>query len=77
MKSRGRLVQFMVAKPDEDLRSLAAAARQFNTMLSFSDATEAELERIGTETGGRFHYRMNGDEEAVRLAASCLLGKSV
>jgi hypothetical protein len=46
-------------------------------MLSFSGATEAQLERIGIATGGRFHYRMRGDEEAIRLAASCLLGKSI
>ena len=75
MKSRGKPVQFVVVSPDRC--DLAAVARQHNAMLSFSDATEAQLEHIGMATGGRFHYRMHGDEEAIRLAASSLLGKSV
>jgi len=75
MKSRGKPVQFVVVNPD--LCELAAVARQYNAMLSFSGATEAQLERIGIATGGRFHYRMLGGEEAIRLAASCLLGKSI
>jgi hypothetical protein len=75
MKSRGKPVQFVIVTPD--LSDLAAVARQYNVMLSFSDATEAQLARIGIATGGRFHYRMRGDEEAVRLAASCLLGKNI
>jgi hypothetical protein len=77
MKSRGKLVQFIQVPFGADLRSLAAIARQYNAMLSFRGATEVELEQIGNATGGRFHYRMQGDEEAIRLAASCLLGKSV
>jgi hypothetical protein len=75
MKARGKPVQFVVVSPERC--DLAAVARQHNAMLSFSDATEAQLEQIGIATGGRFHYRMHGDEEAIRLAASCLLGKSV
>jgi hypothetical protein len=75
MKSRGKPVQFAVVNPDRC--DLAAVARQYNAMLSFSGATGAQLERIGIATGGRFHYRMEGDEEAIRLAASCLLGKSI
>jgi hypothetical protein len=77
LKTRGKPAQFVTVSPKGDLRPLAAVARQFNAMLSFSDATEAELEQIGTATGGRFHYRMQGGEEAIRLAASWLLGKSV
>ena len=75
MKSRGTLVQFVIVNPD--LCDLAAVARQYNAMLSFSGATAAQLERICIATGGRFHYRMQGDEEAIRLAASWLLGKSI
>jgi hypothetical protein len=75
MKSRGKPVQFAVVNPDRC--DLAAVARQYNAMLSFSGATGAQLERIGIATGGRFHYRIEGDEEAIRLAASCLLGKSI
>lgn len=77
MKSRARPVQFMKANPKADLREQAAVARQYNAMLSFADASEAQLEHIGIATGGRFHYRMTGGEEAIRLAASSLLGKSV
>ncbi len=76
MKSRGKPAQFVVVPPDAG-PDLAAVARQHNAMLSFTAATEAQLEQIGIATGGRFHYRMAGDEEAIRLAASCLLGKSV
>ena len=75
MKARGKPVQFVVVSPDRC--DLAAVARQHNAMLSFTDASEAQLEQIGIATGGRFHYRMRGDEEAIRLAASSLLGKSV
>lgn len=77
MKSRGRPVQFIKVGFDSDLRPLAAIARHYNAMLSFAGATKAQLEEIGVATGGRFHYRMKGGEEAIRLAASCLLGKSV
>jgi hypothetical protein len=77
MKSHGKLVQVIQVPAAADLRSLAAIARQFNAILSFCGATDAELEHIGIATGGRFHYRMHGDEEAIRLAASRLLGKSV
>jgi hypothetical protein len=75
MKSRGKPVQFVIVSPDRC--ELAAVARQHNAMLSFTNATETQLEQIGIATGGRFHYRMQGDEEAIRLAASCLLGKNV
>ncbi len=74
MKSRGKPVQFIRVQPDSELHSLAAVARQYNAMLSF---TEGAPEQIGAATGGRFHYRMKGDEEAIRLAASGLLGKIV
>jgi hypothetical protein len=77
MKSHGKLVQFIEVPAAADLRSLAAIARQHNAMLSFSGATDAELEQIGNATGGRFHCRMHGDEEAIRLAASSLLGKNI
>jgi hypothetical protein len=77
MKSRGKPVQFIKASPAADVRELSGVARQYNAILSFDGATEAELEQIGIATAGRFHYRMNGDEEAIRLAASCLLGKSI
>jgi hypothetical protein len=75
MKSRGKPVQFVIVSPDRC--ELAAAARQHNAMLSFTNAGGAQLEQIGIATGGRFHYRMKGDEEAIRLAASALLGKNV
>jgi hypothetical protein len=75
MKSRGKPVQFVIVGPDRC--ELAAVARQHNAMLSFTGASEAQLEQIGIATLGRFHYRMRGDEEAIRLAASCLLGKTV
>jgi hypothetical protein len=75
MKARGKPVQFVVVSPDRC--DLAAVARQHNAMLSFTGATDGQLEQIGLATGGRFHYRMRGDEEAIRLAASSLLGKSV
>ena len=75
MKARGKPVQFVIVSPDRC--ELAAVARQHNAMLSFADANEAQLEQIGIATGGRFHYRMQGDEEAIRLAASRLLGKNV
>jgi hypothetical protein len=75
MKSRGKPVQFVMVSPDRS--ELAAVARQHNAMLSFRGASDAQLEHIGIATGGRFHYRMLGDEEAIRLAASRLLGKSV
>jgi hypothetical protein len=74
MKSRGKPVQFIKVNPNSDLRELAAIARQHNAMLSF---TEGEPEQIGIATAGRFHYRMKGDEEAIRLAASSLLGKTI
>jgi len=74
MKSRGKPVQFIKVNPSGDLRELAAVVRQFNAILSF---TEGAPEQIGAATAGRFHYRMKGDEEAVRLAASSLLGKTV
>ena len=77
MKSRGKPVQFVVVSPDSDLRELPAIARQHNAILSFTSATEAQLEQIGIATGGRFHYALQGDEQAIRLSASCLLGKSV
>jgi len=75
MKARGKPVQFVIVSPDRC--ELAAVARQHNAILSFMNASEAQLEQIGIATGGRFHYRMQGDEEAIRLAASCLLGKNV
>ena len=56
---------------------LTAVARRHNAMLSFANAGAAQMELIGIATGGRFHYRMQGGEEAIRLAASCLLGKTV
>jgi hypothetical protein len=77
MKSRGKPVQFLRVPIDADLKELAAIARQFNAILSFTGATEPQMEQIGIATAGRFHYRMKGDEEAIRLAASSLLGKSV
>jgi hypothetical protein len=77
MKSHGKPVQFIVVNPGADLRASADTARHFNAMLSFPSATEPQLEQIGIATGGRFHYRMKGDEEAIRLAASSLLGKSI
>jgi hypothetical protein len=77
MKSTGRPVQFVKVNPDADIRALAEVARQHNAILSFSDATKAQLEQIGIATGGRFHYRMRGDEKAIRLAASCLLGRNI
>lgn len=76
MKSRGKPAQFVVVPPHAG-PDLAAVARQHNAMLSFPAATEAQLDQIGIATGGRFHYRMAGDEDAIRLAASRLLGKSV
>jgi hypothetical protein len=75
MKARGKPVQFLIVDPDRC--ELAVVARQHNAMLSFANASEAQLEGIDVATGGRFHYRMEGDEEAIRLAASCLLGKNV
>jgi hypothetical protein len=75
MKARGKPVQFVIVDPDRC--ELAAVARQHNAMLSFTGASEAQLEQIGIATLGRFHYRMQGDEEAIRLAASCLFGKTV
>ena len=77
MKSRGKPVQFLRVHPGANLRELAATARQYNAILSFAGATEAQMEQIGLATAGRFHYRMKGDEETIRLAASSLLGKSV
>jgi hypothetical protein len=77
MKTRGKPVQFIRVDRDSDLGDLAAVARQFNAMLSFTGATEAQLDEIGIATAGRFHYRMKGDEEAIRLAASRLLGKTI
>lgn len=74
MKSRGKPVQFIRANPNADLREQAAVARQHNAILSF---TSGEPEQIGIATAGRFHYRMTGDEEAIRLAASSLLGKTI
>jgi hypothetical protein len=74
MKSRGKPVQFIKANPGSDLREQAPVARQYNAILSF---TEGDLEQIGIATAGRFHYRMKGDEEAIRLAASSLLGKTI
>ncbi len=74
MKSRGKPVQFVKANSNSDLRELAALARQYNAILSFS---EGDPEQIGLATAGRFHYRMKGDEEAIRLAASSLLGKTI
>jgi hypothetical protein len=74
MKSRGKPVQFVRVNPGADLREAASIARQHNAILSF---TEGEPVRIGIETAGRFHYRMKGDEEAIRLAASSLLGKII
>jgi hypothetical protein len=75
MKSRGKPVQFIKVNADEDLKPLAALARQYNAILSFTG--DAPLEQIGLATAGRFHYRMKGDEEAIRLAASSLLGKTI
>jgi len=77
LKSRGKPVQFVRVSPGADLRELAATARQYNAILSFTNASESQMEHIGIATAGRFHYRMKGDEEAIRLAASSLLGKSV
>jgi hypothetical protein len=74
MKSRGKPVQFIRVNPDSDLRELAAIARQHNAILSFN---EGQPEQIGIATAGRFHYRMKGEEEAIRLAASSLLGKTI
>lgn len=74
MRSRGKPVQFIQANPKADLREQAAVARQHNAILSF---TSGEPEQIGIATAGRFHYRMTGDEEAIRLAASSLLGKTI
>jgi hypothetical protein len=75
MKSRGKPVQFIRVNPDSDLKQLAAVARQFNAILSFTG--DAPLEQIGIATAGRFHYRMPGDEDAIRLAATALLGKTI
>jgi hypothetical protein len=77
MKSRGKPVQFIRVNPGDDLGEVAAVARQYNAILSFSSATKTQMEHIGIATAGRFHYRMHGDEEAIRLAASSLLGKSI
>jgi hypothetical protein len=77
LKSSGRPAQFIKTAPDAELRERASVARQYNAILSFEGATEAQLEQIGLATAGRFHYRMTGDEEAIRLAASALLGKSL
>ena len=80
MKSRGKPVQFVKTNFDSGIRELAAIARQCNAILSFTAATETELEQIGVATAGRFHYRMPASqcgEEAIRLAASSLLGKIV
>jgi hypothetical protein len=74
MKSRGKPVQFIKANLNADLREQAAIARQHNAILSFA---AGEPEQIGIATAGRFHYRMTGDEEAIRLAASSLLGKTI
>jgi hypothetical protein len=74
MKSRGKPVQFIRVPSASNLREQAAIARQFNAILSF---TEGPPELIGIATSGRFHYRMQGDEEAVRSAASSLLGKTI
>jgi len=74
MKSRGKPVQFVKVNPNSGLRELAAIVRQHNAMLSF---TEGQPEQIGIATAGRFHYSMKGDEEAIRLAASSLLGKTI
>jgi hypothetical protein len=73
MKSSGKPVQFIRVNPDSDLRGLAAIARQHNAILSF---TAGDPEQIGIAASGRFHYRMKGDEEAIRLTASSLLGKN-
>ena len=75
MKSRSKAVQFIRVSPESE--ALAGVARQFNAMLSFEGASDPQLERIGITTGGRFHYKMRGGEEEIRLAASCLLGRSV
>ena len=75
MRSRGKLVQFI--RVGAEASALAGVARQFNAILSFEGATGTQLEQIGIATGGRFHYKMRGGEEDVRLAASCLLGRSV
>jgi hypothetical protein len=77
MKAHGRPVQFVVVSPESDVRALAAVARQFNAILSFARASEKQLEEIGVATAGRFHYRMSGDEDAIRMAASHLIGKSI
>jgi hypothetical protein len=74
MKSRGKPVQFIRVNAASGLRELAAIARQYNAILSFA---ESPPEQIGIATSGRFHYRMKGDEEAIRLAASSLLGKTI
>ncbi len=75
MKSRGKPVQFIKANLHADLKEQAAVARQYNAILSFTG--DAPLEQIGIATAGRFHYRMTGDEEAIRIAASSLLGKPI
>ena len=74
MKSRGKPVQFMKVNINSALREQASVARQYNAILSF---TEGQPEQIGIATAGRFHYRMKGDEEAIRTAASALLGKTI
>jgi hypothetical protein len=74
MKSRGMPVQFVRANPEADLAMLATIARGHDAILSF---TSGSPEQIGIATAGRFHYRMHGDEEAIRLAASGLLGKTI
>jgi hypothetical protein len=74
MKARGKPVQFIRVRSDGEVRELAAIARQHNAILSFS---EGDPEQIGIATAGRFHYRMKGDEEAIRAAASGLLGKII
>lgn len=74
MKSRGKPVQFIKVNPKSDLRDLAAVARRYNAILSFTGGVP---DPIGIAEAGRFHYRMKGDGEAIRLAASSLLGKSV
>jgi hypothetical protein len=77
MKSRSKPVQFIQALPGEELAAVAAVARQHNAILSFTSATETQMEHIGLATAGRFHYQMHGDEETIRLAASSLLGRSI
>jgi hypothetical protein len=75
MKSRGQPVQFIKANLSFDLREQATVARRYNAILSFTG--NVQLEQVGTATAGRFHYRMRGDEEAIRLAACSLLGKVI